>query len=124
MLDSRLVIGHSALVRLDGNAQVHRMSTFGMSRLLRDARDGVVATGRLLRASGKRPFGWESSMHRLWILPAYLAIVAPLPLIGTALGSASGPWWPALLALLVLGLASMVLFARLGRTFHRDYPDA
>jgi hypothetical protein len=58
------------------------------------------------------------------MLPAYLAAVAPLPLIGTALGIATGRWWPALLALLVLGLASIVLFARLGRTFHRDYPDA
>ena len=95
-----------------------------LRRMFRDARDGVVATGRLLRASGKRPFGWESSMSRLWVLPAYFAVVAPLPLIGTALGIRSGPWWPALVALLVLGLVSFVLFARLGRTFHRDYPEA
>ena len=100
------------------------MSTFRLGRLLHDARDGVVATGRLLRASGRRPFGWESSNHRLWMLPTYLAAVAPLALIGTALGIAGGPWWPALLALLVLGSASIVLFAHLGRIFHRDYPEA
>ena len=99
------------------------MSRF-LRRMLRDARNGVVATGRLLRASGKRPFGLESSMSRLWMLPAYFAVVAPLPLIGTALGIRAGPWWPAFAALLVLGFISLVLFARLGRTFQRDYPDA
>ena len=95
-----------------------------LRRMFRDALDGVVATGRLLRTSGKRPFGWESSMYRLWMLPAFFAVAAPLPLIGTALGVAGGPWWPALVALLVLGLSSFVLFARLGRTFHGDYPEA
>lgn len=99
------------------------MSRF-LRRMFRDAQNGVVATRRLLRASGKRPFGSESSNHRVWILPAVFAVAAPLPLIGTALGSAKGPWWPAFAALLVLGFISYVLFARLGRTFQRDYPDA
>lgn len=97
---------------------------FGLSPFRRDVRNGIIATGRLMRASFRRPFGSESSYHRHWLVPTYLAVAAPLPLLGTITGAASGPWWPALVALLVLGLASLGMFARLGRTFSRDYPDA
>lgn len=89
--------------------------------LFRDAGKGIVVTGRLLRGSLRRPEIPESSDWRGWLYPAYVAVIALMPLVGAAQGYID--WPEAVVASVAIGVVAVLLLARLARRYYRDHPE-
>jgi len=90
--------------------------------LLRDARKGVAATGRLIGAALQHPFGEESVSWRQWALPWGVVGLSLAALASVAYGHAS--WFVALPLALALALLALLLFARLGHRDERRWPGS
>ena len=104
---------------LDGRYR-HVPMNLSVARVLRDAREGVAATGRLFVAALRHPFGAESVSWRRWALPWGVVGLSLAVVASVAFGHAR--WLDGLLLALALALLALLLFARLGRRHERLWP--